>query len=141
MTHFPTRTRTSTQAHGSPFDTRARAFLFYNIYPTCTTLLLLLLRKSIQRNSVKQRSARGKRVGVRARARARARVCVDYFRLYRGARNLRSGSRVDRFRTSFRRPPKPPIGQCFHAWIQRSSSSVLLEGSSDQQGGGGGGGG
>lgn len=75
MTHFPTRTRTSTQAHGSPFDTRARAFLFYNIYPTCATLLLLL-RKSIQRNSVKQRSARGKRVGVRARARARARACA-----------------------------------------------------------------
>lgn len=38
------------------------------------------------------------------RARSRARVCVDYFRLYRGARNLRSGSRVDRFRASFRRP-------------------------------------
>lgn len=32
-------------------------------------------------------------------------VSVDYFRLCRGARNLRSGSRVDRFRASFRRRP------------------------------------
>lgn len=74
MTHFPTRTRTSTQAHGSPFDTRARAFLFYNIYPTCTTLLLLL-RKSIQRNSVKHVRPVAS-VWVSERERARARACA-----------------------------------------------------------------
>lgn len=41
-------------------------------------------------------------------------VCVDYFRLCRGARNLRSGSPVDRFRAGFRsrrypRSGPPPI--------------------------------
>lgn len=67
-------------------------------------------------------------------------MCVDYFRLYRGARNLRSGSRVDRFRTSFRRPP---IGQCFDAWIQGILLGNPPRESKDQSkaGGGGGGGG